>query len=292
MTPVESPTRIWNDSSTDSSVGGAICANCGFISVCRRWKSTPTSSDHDVDSSASRRLMIVRDSDSSMSVSSRRRPAPWPVPPSRRSIIEKISGRSSAQDRVRLERLELEDVRERRHRQRRDELAVRDLLGAQHGDVGDGAQRARQVRRTEAREGVVQHLERAELVLVELRRTPEVHVLDPHAARHARRGHRSARWRRRPAARRSRPGRGCRCRVPSVLVSLSSVDRAPRPDNRRRGGVPFRRATARESGCDGACGRARACACRSWRPRRPWPPGRKPRRSAARAASGSARSGP
>ena len=40
--------------------------------------------------------MIVRDSDSSMSVSSRRRPAPWPVPPSRRSIIEKISGRSSA----------------------------------------------------------------------------------------------------------------------------------------------------------------------------------------------------
>ena len=96
ITPVESPTRIWNDSSTDSSVGGAICANCGFISVCRRWKSTPTSSDHEVDSSASRRLMIVRDSDSSMSVSSRSRPAPWPVPPSRRSIIEKISGRSSA----------------------------------------------------------------------------------------------------------------------------------------------------------------------------------------------------
>ena len=37
------------------------------------WKSTPTSSDHDVESSASRRVMIVRDSDSSMSVSSRRR---------------------------------------------------------------------------------------------------------------------------------------------------------------------------------------------------------------------------
>ncbi len=56
MTPVDSCTRIWNDSSTDSSVGGAICANCGFISVWRSEKSTPTSSDHDVESSRQQAL--------------------------------------------------------------------------------------------------------------------------------------------------------------------------------------------------------------------------------------------
>ena len=89
-------------------------------------------------------------------------------------------------DRVRLERLELEDARQRGHRKARDELAVGDLLGAEHGDVGDAAQRARQVRRAEARERVVQHLERVQLILVELRRTSEVHVLDPPLAGAAR----------------------------------------------------------------------------------------------------------
>ena len=97
MTPDDSCTRTWNDSSTDSSVGGQTCANCGFISKLRSLKSTPTSSLHDVESSASRLVTSVRESESSMSVSSRRRCAVAPTPPSRRSMAVKTSGRSNAQ---------------------------------------------------------------------------------------------------------------------------------------------------------------------------------------------------
>ena len=97
ITPVDSWIRTWKLSSTDSSFGGAICANCGFISVWRRRKSTPTSSLHEVESSASSRVISVRESDSSMSVSSRRRWVAAPMPPSRRSMTVKIRGRSKAQ---------------------------------------------------------------------------------------------------------------------------------------------------------------------------------------------------
>ena len=177
MSPVDSCTRIWNDSSTDSSVGGAICANCGFISVWRSEKSTPTSSDHEVDSSRSRRSMKVRDSCSSMSVSSRRRGDPWPGPAEDAVDHREHERQVEGEDGVGLEGREVEDAGQRRHGQRRDELAVGHLLGAEHRDLRDGAQRAGEVRAAEARERLVQHLQCPQLVAVELRLPAEVDVL-------------------------------------------------------------------------------------------------------------------